>query len=72
MTADATPEDVDQIVGEVRVLREQLHELVGRLHDERLAWEKGLTELQRRPRLTASQRTRFRRQMAALARRRAQ
>lgn len=70
MTDRPAGENVEQLAGEVRVLREHLHDLIERMQDERAAWTKALADLQHRPRLTASQRTRFRRYLETLARRR--
>lgn len=70
MNDGRSDQSVDQIVGEVRVIREHLHDLIARLQDDRAAWQRMLTDLERRPRLTSTQRSRFRRYADMLARRR--
>lgn len=70
MSDDPALENVEQLAGEVRALREHLRDLIERMQDERASWHKTLTHLPDRPRLTASQRTRFRRYVEMLVRRR--
>ena len=66
---NATPDNVEHIAGEVRVLREHLHDLIARIQEDRPLWEKTLADLPHRPRLTPAQRARFRRYLDTLARR---
>ena len=60
-----------RILAEVRERRRNLHDLVGRMQRDRLAWEEDLAAMERRPHLTPAQRNRFHRHLTAFLRRRA-
>jgi len=60
---------IDRLLGEAREARRALHELIGRLKDERDVWERNAGELPRRIRLTTLQRQRLRRHLSSHSRR---
>jgi hypothetical protein len=50
------PYSLGNLIVEVRVAREALHQLVERMRRDRSLWNREIAELARRPRLTQAQR----------------
>jgi phage gp46-like protein len=69
-TDESLPRSVELLVADTRVRREVLRLLVDRMRKERSFWEQDALALTLRPRLTPTQRERFRTRLAAHAARR--
>lgn len=57
---NSDPDAILLLIEEARVLRHAVHELVTHMQQQRYLWERTVTDMTERPRLTAAQQRRLR------------